>query len=466
MAIASACALPRSRPGPAPQLSLGWWTVLAYVAVFVAIAMQYLTPLDLAANLDTNIRWAAFMAVTIPAILLSLRGASRAVGCTLGVLLLANSGLRLLSTGWSGLPLYTLYRGISISLLALFLLLGLRARLRTGADYERLLAVLAAVAALLFVPGVVVGLAGLRVVPWSGMPVYRGYSDRFCGILGNPNHVGICAAVLLPIVVAMSLRSRRRWPYVLIALAIVGSVVASRSRAGMLGSIISVLATTGIWLGWRRSLVAGMAISFVAAVLLLAHEKPAREAAEFYLRVNTAGKNVQQILEDAGKNRLERWALTVASAKKRLLLGQGYGVSGHGRTLPGGYDFGYPPHNSYLSVLQENGLLGLLALAPLLIGTLRRTIKGHGTVASSRVAFLYAAFGGAVVGGLINAAFESWLLSVGFLATMPFWTCVVALWSLDAPRRPLAGRRVRLASPMPSLQAAAGRHAARNPLAT
>jgi O-antigen ligase len=412
------------------------WRRLAFLAAFLALALPYLAPLDCGSKLDVDIRWYLFMAATLPAIVVSLHGAPGALSGSLGLLLLLNAGLRLFSAAWSGLPPYTLRRGVSVTLLALFLLLTLRGALRSRAGYEKLLGLLAAIAALLFVPGALLALTGRSVVPWSGMPVFKGYGKRFCGILGNPNQVGICAAVLLPITFTMWLRSMRRGRYLLLTMVVVASLAASRSRAGLVASTVGLAAALGIWLGRRRFVVVSTALGLVLVTFGLIHEAPGREAARLYLRANPEGKPIAQLIQDAGESRLERWSLTLESIRKRPFVGQGYGVHGYGRTLPGGFDFGYAAHNSYLSILQENGILGLLLLAPLVVGTVRRVAREDRARGPRESRHLHAALGGAALGGLVNALFESWLFSVGNLATMPFWTCVVALWMLEAaPRR-------------------------------
>lgn len=392
----------------------------------------------------TEVRWGILCAVATPWILLNMRWTLRpAISTGLAALLLASVVLRIASVFWSPMPLHTALRSISLVILLLFLVTFVTRLVATGR--LRLVAhLIVLLAAVFIIPGTLLWLAGYSAVPWSGNPMWKGAG--FCGWLGNPNQIGICLAVCLPVVVSLWWERKQRIWLLLLAAICLHSLFMAGSRAGTLGTILGVGAFFAVQYRIRHFPI--LAVLLVAGAWLLFNvSEPTQKAVYRYATRREPAVGQTITMDEIGASRWDRWASVWPSIKKRPILGQGYGVGGTGtgggppKVIAGSdYYLGYPLHNSYLQVWQENGTIGLLLVLGLVAMIIRQILKFFAFTGQLPDQALWAGLAGACIGGLADSVFESWLLSVGNLGTLPFWTCAIAFCSVAADRAISSGR--------------------------
>ncbi len=265
--------------------------------------------------------------------------------------------------------------------------------------------------------------SGITYPPLLKDPLFTGidggFAIRFCGILGNPNQLGICSAVLAPVVLATALEMpRERISCWLLLAAIVYSVWVSGSRNGLL-SLLFGCAVTFVIASHRSKLPARvMLISVIASagVMFIGEEL------QLFL---TRNSDAEFTVDTVGSNRFPRWSAGLQSIEKRPVLGQGFsygGVPNSGYVHPYKPDWGYALHNSYLQIWQEIGFVGLIVVVTPIFLVLRSLSQARQIGERDRsLRNLYAGFAGVVVSGAFNAFFESWLIAPGNLGTLPFW---------------------------------------------
>jgi hypothetical protein len=215
-------------------------------------------------------------------------------------------------------------------------------------------------------------------------PVVPMVGTRVAGIFANPNTVGLMIALLLPWVLV----GRKFWsPMPLLT---IGLLVASGSRAGLAAVAVQVLVLT---LRGRHRLILKLGAAMAVGVLLLA-------ASGQRLQTSTAE------IRRRDDSRTSTWLRALPEVGARPLGGTGYGAEE------------VDVANSYLKLAVELGGLGILCGLPPLLLAVARTRR------SSTAASL------AIVGGLVNAVFESWLFAGGTVYFLLFWLQV----ELAAPR--------------------------------
>jgi len=133
-------------------------------------------------------------------------------------------------------------------------------------------------------------------------------------------------------------------------------------------------------------------------------------------------------------SRLVPWQTTVNKIRENPWFGIGLGTPEE--TVEGTFATGsYREHgNSYLTILEGLGLVGVLPFALLLIVLVHRIwatclwMRRMGNPAHCAVPLV-----GVIVGGLVHAGFEDWLLSAGSYLCVVFW--IIAFWALDLSGR-------------------------------
>ncbi len=274
----------------------------------------------------------------------------------------------------------------------------------------------------LFVPGLLFLGAGIEQPPLLSKPLHTGlemgWQVRYAGILGNPNQLGICAAIFAPVVFVKALEApRKRFLCWMLLGVIAYSVWISGSRNGLLSAGFGC-AVVIIMSGVRNRLVR---FGAAAGTVVLMGVLNSGALTEFFVRSEEGAITIEEV----GSNRFPRWTAAVESISKRPLLGQGFGVGGvprSGYVHPSAVDEGYPLHNSYLQITQEVGLLGLIVVGAVLIYCLGSSLNpSHWVSKNAQLRYNFAGFMGAATAGICSAIFESWLIAPGNLGTLPFW---------------------------------------------
>ena len=140
--------------------------------------------------------------------------------------------------------------------------------------------------------------------------------------------------------------------------------------------------------GWRR-LVAALMLVLLAGVSI---KVLGGERAE-----TSAGAQVQSSLLRVGDSRTAVWNIAGDNWRQRPV--QGFGA--------GAYPF--DTANSYLKLLVDLGLVGVVVCAPLVFAQARTFWSGSRGKAAL------------VAGGAVNAFFEGWLFAAGSLFFLMYW---------------------------------------------
>ncbi len=401
------------------------WLCFGLFLLFVELYLPYL-----GANLE-NLRWLLFSLTVIVFASTRLGGLREPAVKGLFFLFMANALLRVVSVLWSPDQIYTAMRAASLLLMLVFIAI-LAGEVVSRNIARSVLFVIALWAVGLILLSGLVYFAGWKQLPWNGYPVYRGINaDRFAGIFGNPNQLGICAAVSFPILIGFFMENKRRVYLLAVAALAVFLLYKSGSRAGMLSIVAGTLGMLLVLREESRRLILVSIIALPIAAVAIDIDKIEQGVLGFISRSDATEFDVEEIAD----NRLYRWELGWKSIRKHPTLGQGYGIGGISDSANPEFtefDQGYPLHNSFLQVMQENGFVGLVLFLVMLLPLYYRalTVRMSG---ASRHPHLLAGCMGVLIGGVVSAFFESWLFSVGNLGCMPYWVCVGIVWALTSP---------------------------------
>ena len=371
---------------------------------------------------------------------------------TFASLAVALGGLALVSSAWSVAPSLSLQRAVTLGVL---LAAGAGAALAGPALpglAPRLLAGLAGGAALLCLGSILLYLAapGLAV---QGATLQT--PDRFRGLGENPNTLSMLIAVALPaaawLAAAGAGRVRALWLAAVLLLA--GIAAASGSRGALVGGLAGTVVIALLrWRGRRlaAALAAAAAVFLVAVAVttipkpdpLPAEPEPAAASAAAPVagdghvpalgfdpnevgrpRPGGAATPIRRTLFGSS-GRAQAWDGAIRQAAERPLLGFGFGTEE--RVFVDRYYVfdGSRPENSYIGLALQLGLAGLalfLAAAGVLALRALRLLR-RGPAASAE-----AAAAGVVAAGLLLGVVQSYVYSVGNVATIPFWLCAFLL---------------------------------------
>lgn len=358
-------------------------------------------------------------------------------------------GLAFASALWSVRPSLTLARATTVAVLfGTVAALALATVDRPASIRRMLLGVLAGAAAV-----AVSGLILLVVEPDLAVePVTAQYPARFNGIGENPNTTAMLLALGLPLALWLLIEARSRLARgaaVALSLLFLGSIVASGSRgallAGFAGSLVLVLSLPS---KWRRRLALGIAVLAVFALAVALTQIPQPEAAPPAtgrdIPSAPTGRHAELALpleEEIGgerttvyrrslftsSGRFKAWRGAFDQALQRPLLGYGFGTED--RVFVDRFYLFYAvrPENSYIGAFLQLGLVGLGLLSALVLVLLATALR-------ARPEPLLAACTAVFVSGLVLALTQSYLWSVGNIATASLWVCaflIVAAGRMD-----------------------------------
>ena len=180
------------------------------------------------------------------------------------------------------------------------------------------------------------------------------------GNLGNANLLGALLAMAIPLAFARGLRAPRFGVLWWVALALMAAaLVAATSRSGGLGALAGCLAVIVFMLKGKTALAgAGVAIVIVGAGLALIVASPLR-----FLN------------DDPGPARMHLWTDAIHMIASRPLTGWGEDATGlvYGRFLSGDWAPEVDrAHSGPLDIAATQGVVGLVALAWVLVTLMRR----------------------------------------------------------------------------------------------
>ena len=448
------------------QLAGAAQALAAALVLAVAFAASHIQPWNVPGA--RGIRWLALaeLGVIAGALLVVRRRAIAPIGLASAGLLAA---LAIVSTAWSADAGLTLGRALSFAFL-----LGVAAVLAAGTAGNARIAgqlLLGVLAAVTFI-----ALAGLfelwHAYDQAVVPATRGQGARYNGIGQNPNQIALLLALALPLALWAFVEVRTRVGRAVAAALFVlfdASLVASGSRGAIVAAFAGCVAFAFVTVRNRRPLVLA-AVSAFFALNVLATQLPPRADTEPQLNpefgrttpLSPQDLNFGLPLESefgfpgenapAGRRTLifssgrsQAWVGAAEQALERPLLGYGFGMEERAFVDRYYMFVGDRVENSYLGTLLQLGPLGLVLVGLTLVRPLaawlrrRRTFRDE----SARVA---AAAGSVAVAGLVLAAPQSFLTSVGSPPTVPFWLSLFLLGALakrsDRHERDRAEREV------------------------
>jgi len=178
---------------------------------------------------------------------------------------------------------------------------------------------------------------------------------RLHGLAIHSNHLGLASAMALPLALGHAIgpnRVRRMLGSAAAALLVVG-ILASGSRANLLGAVVAV----ALMLPFLRGAQAKLAIGVFAAFIVMVAGS---------VVFSEAGTQIVTLQRLAG----DRGVLTSNSDRKAKLEASLSAVMGHGLTGVG-FATARDAHNVYLQMLQAGGILGLTAFILFAAGAVR-----------------------------------------------------------------------------------------------
>lgn len=387
------------------------------------------------------LRWAllALLLVCAAAWCSSLRAMPRSATAAAAALV----GLAALSMAWSVEPRTTFEKAVSLGLLfSVCAFVAAAVRERTDRAASILWGVLGGAAA--------VGLAGLLLLAVDHHRAVQAATyqapARFKGLGQDPNTVALLFAVAVPIAVWALLRSRRRVVAAAILALLVATIVATGSHGGIVAAAAGALVAAAVLLGRSRLALAAAAGVIVCAgvgIGIQAIPKPAAAAVSTtapatgptakrgYVNAEAVyplDADVGQPLPGGGQppvrrgffgssGRLDAWQGALHEAARRPVAGHGFGTE-QDVFVDRYYRFvGALPEDSYIGLALQLGIAGLVAFA-LLVAVLVRA--GVGALRGPRRDVAAAAFG-VLTAGLAIAVVQSYVYSVGNIATAALW---------------------------------------------
>jgi O-antigen ligase len=268
-----------------------------------------------------------------------------------------------------------------------------------------------------------------------------GATPRAAGPITDPNDFGYLQACVLPLagyLLAAERRGRVLWALCFALMA--GAILASLSRGALVG-----LAGLLVWaLLTRRVPLGGLALG-LGAVLALGATAAVIWSPLINDRLQSHGKIAQQNVE----SRLAFWSAAVRMWEDNPVLGVGvdrFGIEASTYVRNSRIVLDRPAaHDSYLQILAEQGLVGLVAFLAFLGSTWLLLVRAH------RQARLRDDIDGRRLATAMQATFVVAVVSATFISaelTMPFWIIgglAAAVETAQRARRAPAVRPARAA---------------------
>ncbi|MCI0403507.1 MAG: O-antigen ligase family protein, partial [Acidobacteria bacterium] len=264
---------------------------------------------------------------------------------------------------------------------------------------------------------------------WLGLEITRlmeyGVAAKgMYGVFGNPNTLGTFVALCMPVLL-WSINTKRRWryPLMLLMLANVYCLFASRSRASIAAAVVGL----GLYLFLRRPKLIFLYAYMAATVVLVLLAYSPEELSSFSQVYVFKGS------EGVFTSRIERWKESLAYINEAWLFGYGLGTSPGVST---DWDWSFSSWqvlrvrgSSLLAAWEETGLVGLvlIMLTPVLVmGRALRFFQRRQRPRDQTFARI-ATLTGVLLVGLVNMLAEEWLLAPGYFGNVMFWMVVFLL---------------------------------------
>ncbi len=206
--------------------------------------------------------------------------------------------------------------------------------------------------------------------PWGRMGLYTAGLRRVTGLLGNPAYHATIITVILPLAIYRYVRAMtpyKRWAYLAFIGLMLVTVVFLYNRAGYLAAFVVTLVMAVRFPRWRRVFVPSLLAGLLALVLMWG----SFTRTEFYVR----RLNNQASVRDRAKAIEAAWTLW----RESPIFGIGYPNYGIVTLQRGIFekidDKWIPsPHNTFMGILSQAGLIAFGGYVLMLIGMAREAI--------------------------------------------------------------------------------------------
>ncbi len=246
-----------------------------------------------------------------------------------------------------------------------------------------------------------------------------GVNDRYNGFTTNPNTLGIYSNLALWAAYYFYVKAKNWKKQLIFVFMFIASIVLALLSGSRTAFIIVLLNTiVVVFIKAKTNLTKLTVALIIGAFLILLFT-----GSLGFLEITA----LDRLLLEDGTKRSELWDYAIEVWKERPCFGCGYKVSKFYNEIPGneGMDF----HNSYISILLEVGIWGVVLIGFAMLPSLFQAIKqtGKEIKLNKNSCFLPVAF--MVVSLLISAWSESFLFSVGSTEAAIFWMLFV--WILN-----------------------------------
>jgi hypothetical protein len=408
-------------------------------------------------------RWVGLVAFWLLSVGLAIRAGRRPLSIPAAVLFaLTLPTFGLVSAAWSVDPKLTIQRSVSLGILVTAAAaLAYAARTDKGVQRAAVAGIVVG-ASIAAVGGVVLLFAARHEAVQAASP---GVPWRYRGLGENPNTFSMLAAVVLPLALGLLLTASRRSVQVVTgaaALFLFGSVLMSGSRGAFLAAVGGMITVAVLRGGERRRRLVATGAAVVAAVIgfVLAVEVPRTPsvprtpvaavtphsvstpsaASRVRVRVRVAVDTPGRMSDEVGRpatatltrnllgssGRIQAWLAGIHQASARPLLGFGFGTEER-VFIDRVYSFqGSRVENTWVGLALQLGVVGVALLAAMWLSLGWSTIRARpwrwtleGSLASAIL--------GACIAGLLHTVWQSYLYSVGNVATVTVWVCLLLL---------------------------------------
>lgn len=244
--------------------------------------------------------------------------------------------------------------------------------------------------------------------------------DMAASTMGNPNALATFMIISFPLLALRMQEANSRGPALLYAVAILGgfaSVVLSGSRLGLLSAIL-VIAILAILIGERALGLLGalFGVAFIAFLTFSAWAKFVPDKLYYYIP-EVAEKGLLGAVDDSGEQRIELYRSAIVFIRDSAGLGIGPGQFASWLTegkSPFWTGDVLAPHNAFLEIGAEYGLLALILFVSLLAALGGRSLRIRSRGPEAKL------LGSAVMAGLVGLIMTSFLNSA-FIPNTILW---------------------------------------------
>ncbi len=272
---------------------------------------------------------------------------------------------------------------------------------------------------------------------------------RFQSVFSNPNAIGAFCTLFTPLIYWIYSRAERKtlMRYLSGGLIFVSlfNIVLSGSRASLLGTSLAMLIV--FWSTSRMKLFIAVTVIVVSVAVLF--NLFGITPASFGVGTYVGDKLIRYGTIETGSGRSFIWEQGWNLFMDKPLSGWGWGLADYmfqiGMVEIGLEFTGLHFHNSYLEYLINVGIFGAVPFFTSLLYVLLCGIRLIRMNINYETRILAVVLLGSFAGGMLNAFFESWMVSVGSPFMLPFWligVLLVKLYSLEKSGNSEAGSSI------------------------